>query len=210
MFSTAKTVIIDDIFSSMDKHTSTMLLERIALGGSDLMKGRTVILTTKCKLGTWARSTKLIVSMTAPAKIRIIQKQKYIMDFLDQHTHNKDSDQQDDTSISAMQIGDDERYGDDEAVGMDTLVEGAGSQFIDEDYFDEGSVMRDSIFETDDGGSQQTSTITRDLAYATYFTACGGWFFWVSAVVLTVLTRISSLGECYWLKEGNTCQTTAA
>ncbi|CAO3590539.1 unnamed protein product [Absidia cylindrospora] len=207
MFSPAKTVIIDDIFSTMDNNASTLLLERCSLN-DELMKGRTLIITTRCKLGTWAKNTKLIVAMSAPAKIRIIHQEKYIVDFLHPHSHDFNKDADHDDIVSAMKM-DDQQSVDDGGVGMDTLVEPSGSRFIDEDYFDEGSVMRDSILETDDD-SQQNTTITRDLAYATYFTACGGWFFWVSAVVLTVLTRISSLGECYWLKEGNTCQITEA
>jgi hypothetical protein len=213
MFSTAKTVLIDDIFANMNDKLATLLLERCTLdnGSSGLMDGRTIVIATHCKLGSWAQRTKLIVSMSTPAKIRLIDQHEYIAEFVRHHSsiHNNNNNNsisslnEDGDSIAAMKT--DERHStDDGGAGMETLVDGVGNRMLDEDYFDGGSVMRDSIVETDDG-SHQTAAMSRDLAYATYFTACGGWFFWVSAVLLTVLTRISSLGECYWLKEGNTC-----
>lgn len=209
MFSTAKTVLIDDIFANMDDKLATLLLERCTTdnGSSGLMHGRTIVIATHRKLGSWAQRTKLIVSMSAPAQIRLVDQHEHIAEFVRHHssiTNNSVSSiNGDGDSIAAMKT--DERHStDDGGVGMDTLVDSAGNRMLDEDYFDGVSVMRDSIVETDDE-SHQTAAMSRDLAYATYFTACGGWFFWVSAVLLTVLTRMSSLGECYWLKEGNTC-----
>ncbi|KAI8089911.1 uncharacterized protein BX664DRAFT_365696 [Halteromyces radiatus] len=211
MFSKAKTVIIDDIFSNLDMSMSNLLLERCTLhdgGSANLMKGRTLIIATRCDLGLWAQPAKLVISMSTSAaavKIRIVDQEQYIKAMMIKQDNNKELDNLQKKELKQHFMDDGDRR------GTDTLLEGTSSSsssrmVMDEDYFDEGSVMRDSILETDDE-SQQHGTRSRDLAYATYFTACGGWFFWLSAVSLTVLTRLSSLGESYWLKEGNTCQT---
>ncbi|KAI8341301.1 ABC transporter type 1, transmembrane domain-containing protein [Chlamydoabsidia padenii] len=206
MFSKAKTLLIDDIFTNMDAELANLLLERCTLddGSFGLMKGRTLIIATRYKLGLWAQRTKLIVSMSTPAKIRLVDQDEYIADYLQHHnsTYSNSINKNDggDDSNAALKT-DDHQSVDDGSGGIDALVGSAGNRLVEEDYFDAGSIMRDSILETDDG-SHRTTTVSRDLAYATYFTACGGWLFWLSAVLLTVLTRVSALGECYWLKEG--------
>ncbi|CAO3611821.1 unnamed protein product [Cunninghamella echinulata] len=195
MFSSAKTVIIDDIFSSLDEKVAKILLKRCT-PDSELMKGRTIIISTTCNLESWARQANLVVRISSLHAIDVLKQEAAISEIITETSANNNM-------ISQLSTIDAARTRDYSTDGLESILEfdgGENIQHVIDEEFDAGSVMRDSIIESD--GGSQSDVYSRDLAYTTYFTACGGWGFWSTAALLAIFARISSIGESYWLKEG--------
>lgn len=179
VYSRAKTVLIDDIFTNFDTHTAAYLRDKCILG--ELMKDRTIILVASHP-NLWLRHAQLLVKMEhGKATLMEIQEDECL--FNDNMKETGD-----------MAIANDDR--------IDALFE-IENAFADESVYDEGSVMRGSIRAADDDMHADEAK-SRDIAYATYFAACGGWQFWMSAIAFTILARLCSISESFWLKEGST------
>lgn len=182
----------------MDDKTAKILLKRCT--DSELMKGRTLIISTSCKLDAWAHQAKLLIRVSSLHAIDVLKQEAAISEIISETTVNNNMVSQ----LSTMDTSRSREYSTD---GFESLLEFDNDdniQNVIDEEFDAGSVMRDSIIESDNGS--QADIDSRDLAYTTYFTACGGWGFWFTAALLAIFARISSIGESYWLKEGNTCQ----
>lgn len=180
VYSRAKTVLIDDIFTNFDTHTAAYLRDKCILG--ELMKDRTIILVASHP-NLWLRHVQLLVKMEhGKATLMEIQGDE---NFLNDNTMKEPGD---------MEIANDDR--------IDALFE-IENAFADDSVYDEGSVMRESIRAADDDMHDDEAK-SRDIAYATYFAACGGWQFWMSAIAFTILARLCSISESFWLKEGST------
>jgi hypothetical protein len=237
VYSRAKTVIIDDIFTTLGKVTSTLIYENCIRG--DLMRDRTIIVVATYPSMFWARDAHLFIHMaynenenqgridseeTDPEKIvaliklrraqeQQLKKEKQQDDHgLGEHIASKESSLNQpnfaSTSTAAAAAA---------AVGgaataadvIDALFEHTGSASIhnnpstlfEDDFFDEASIIPDSIRQEDDDNIVYKS---RDFAYATYYAACGGWKYWTAAILFTLLARLANISESYWLKEGKT------
>ncbi|KAJ8657898.1 hypothetical protein O0I10_006426 [Lichtheimia ornata] len=175
VYSRAKTVLIDDIFTNFDTHTAAYLRDKCILG--ELMKDRTIILVASHP-NLWLRHVQLLVKMEhGKATLMEIQGDE---NFLNDNTMKEPGD---------MEIANDDR--------IDALFE-IENAFADDSVYDEGSVMRESIRAADDDMHDDEAK-SRDIAYATYFAACGGWQFWMSAIAFTILARLCSISESFWL-----------
>ncbi|KAI9321346.1 ABC transporter type 1, transmembrane domain-containing protein [Dichotomocladium elegans] len=179
VYSRAKTLLVDDIFTIFDRHTAAYLYDKCICG--ELMQSRTMILVTT-DLGAWIRDARLLVRMDG-GKISAIESEEGISDWIEANQMRADG------SNSHNVVNDDR---------IDALFE-IENAFGDDGVFDEASVMRESIRNTEDGMANEGKV--RDLAYATYFAACGGWRFWLAATAFTVLARTCTISESYWLKE---------
>jgi hypothetical protein len=202
VYSRAKTVLIDDIFHTLGKLSSTFIYENCIRG--ELMRDRTIIVAVAHPDMFWARDARLFINMASgthegfidatesdPEKIvALIQSRrkstKQPMKEEQHHVQNTDI-------IDAL---------------FDNPVNGSGQStynntLFDEDFFDEASVIPDSIRheEEEEEGLLYKS---RDYAYATYYAACGGWKYWTSAILFTLFARLANISESYWLKEGKT------
>jgi hypothetical protein len=234
VYSRAKTVLIDDIFSTLGKVTSTFIYENCIRG--DLMKDRTIIVVATYPSMFWARDAHLFIHMacgknegridseeTDPEKIvaliklRRAQEQQLKKELhlqqedhgLGEHIASKESslNQPNMASTSTAAAA---ALGSAAAVDViDALFEHTGSASIhnntstlfEEDFFDEASIIPDSIRQEND---ENIVSKSRDYAYATYYEACGGWKYWTAAILFTLLARLANISESYWLKEGKT------
>ncbi|KAI8379618.1 uncharacterized protein BYT42DRAFT_333425 [Radiomyces spectabilis] len=182
VYSKAKTVIIDDIFSTFSQATTRSLYTKCLNG--ELMQGRTIILACQRRDAEWFQDAKLIVHMEA-GRADICETPESILEWIQTNTVPSDRD--------TVLRNDDH---------VDALFE-CGPALVEDDVFDERSIMRESTRYTEDDRGGHLPHQSRDMAYATYFSACGGWRFWMAAIVLTILARFASILESYWLKEGN-------
>lgn len=231
VYSRAKTVIIDDIFSVLGKVPSTFLYENCIQG--DLMRDRTIIVVAIYPSMFWARDAHLFIHMsynenqneghidsteTNPEKIVALIKLRRA-----QEQQLKKEQQQEDygfgeniaskeNSLNQPNIASTSTAPAGSAAAVDvidSLFEQTGSASIhnntstlfEEDFFDEASIIPDSIRQEED---ENTVYKSRNYAYATYYAACGGWKYWTAAILFTLLARLANISESYWLKEGKT------
>lgn len=178
VYSRAKTVLIDDIFSSLDRHTSRLLLEKCI--GGELMIHRTIIAVVSDIGGPWIRNAKLLVRMEK-FTVSSVETQDDLNDWIEANQMRSD--------LLTQQDASDDR--------IDILFE-QYDIFADDEFFDESSVMRESTRITEDVTPEPTKP--KRTAYTTYFGACGGWQFWLVAVLFTILARASTIAESCWLK----------
>lgn len=177
VYSRAKTVLIDDIFSSLDRHTSRLLLDKCI--GGELMVHRTIVAVIS-DIGPWIRDARLVVKMDQ-FEVISVETQDTLNDWIEANQMRSD--------LLTQQDASDDR--------IDTLFE-QYDIFADDELFDESSVMRESTRITKDMIPEPIKP--KRTAYTTYFGACGGWQFWSVAVLFTVLARVSTITESYWLK----------
>ncbi|KAI8874844.1 P-loop containing nucleoside triphosphate hydrolase protein, partial [Backusella circina FSU 941] len=184
VYSRCKTLLIDDIFSVMGKVASTSIYENCIMG--DLLKGRTLITVSAKPDLFWARDTSLLV-MLDQGKVTMETEPTRMVEYIkQQRTHDKEEEMVNKKNDT-----------------IDLLFESMTAVPSEEDYFDEASLMRDSIrFDDEDDAISREEFKTRDYAYSTYFAACGGWRYWMTAILFTLLARLASISESYWLKEG--------
>ncbi|KAG0194547.1 hypothetical protein DFQ28_009754 [Apophysomyces sp. BC1034] len=179
VYSRAKTVLVDDIFSVFDKTVVDFLIDKCIRG--ELMQSRTIILATST-LGTWACDASLVVCVDGGRVIMVEDQQANIMAWTESNKLCADWSMP--------------------TTSNDDIIENlfdSDTTYADEDFFDESSVMRESVRCPDDEAQGQHRS--RDAAYASYFTACGGWQFWACATLFTILARLANISESYWLKE---------
>ncbi|KAI9031832.1 ABC transporter type 1, transmembrane domain-containing protein [Phycomyces nitens] len=179
VYSRAKTVLIDDLFALFETPTVNFLFDKCLSG--ELMQGRTVIITAT-ELGQWACDAQLLVCLDSGKVSQMERECDAISTWVFTHQARRDS--------STAVVASDDR--------IEALFE-TDNIYTDDDFFDEASVLRESIACPEDITIEDTKA--RKYAYATYFAACGGWQFWMSAIIFTVLARVSSISESYWLKE---------
>ena len=191
IYSRSKTVLIDDIFSKFDKHTAALLHEKCIAG--NLLKARTVIVTAT-QLGAWIRDVQLLVRMDN-GNVGAVETEDGIADWIEANQHMRTEE-----NTSALL---DDTINDDR---IDTLFESDNIIMTDDELFDEASVMRESVRYSDDGIQDENKS--RDVAYATYFSICGGWQFWFAAALFTILARVTSILESYWLKASSKIKRT--
>ncbi|KAI8367772.1 ABC transporter type 1, transmembrane domain-containing protein [Blakeslea trispora] len=223
VYSRCKTVIIDDIFMILGKSTSTFIYENCIRG--DLMKGRTVLVAVTYPDIFWAKDAQLFVRMAAPLHDeghietletdpeRIVQLIKLRRN---EQQQKKENLKQEKTAFEESTVSDETRHQKSfvnsaqvhEADVVDVLFEytgGAGSihnntsTLFDEDVFDDTSLMPDPIEQEEELSSEERRK-RRDFAYATYASACGGWRYWIAAILFTLLARLASISESFWLK----------
>ncbi|CAO3621386.1 unnamed protein product [Mucor hiemalis] len=203
VYSRAKTVLIDDIFHTLGKLSSMFIYENCIRG--ELMKDRTVIVVSTFPDMFWARDARLFINMgdttqdgfidaveTNPEKIVALIKirrksNKQPVEEEQHHAQHTDI-------IDAL--FDNPATGSGQSMHNDTL--------FDEEFFDEASIIPDSIRQAEEEDEEVRGILrkSRDYAYATYYTACGGWKYWTSAILFTLLARLANISESYWLKEG--------
>lgn len=178
MYSRAKTVLIDDIFATLDKPVVDSLIEKCIRG--ELMQSRTIVLVTSTT-DAWVRDASLLVYVNEGCVSTV----EHVAAWIESNP-----------SCAA----DGSMHGVEKDDVLDNLF-ASDSTFADEDFFDESSVMREPVRCAEDGEPEVRRS--RDTAYAVYFAACGGWQFWVCAIGFTILARLANISESYWLKEGN-------
>ncbi|KAF7724816.1 hypothetical protein EC973_000701 [Apophysomyces ossiformis] len=178
VYSRAKTVLIDDVFHVFDQTVTDFLLTNCIRG--ELMQSRTVILATSDP-ETWACDAALVVSVNAGRVLLLEDREGAIDEWLMSNQPRTDQ------SLVAT-----------ENDVVETLFD-SDNAYADEDFFDESSVMRESVRQTNEGAREDH--VSKTAAYASYFTACGGWQFWSCAIGFTILARLANISESYWLKE---------
>jgi hypothetical protein len=182
------------MFSALEKSTSVFIFENCIRG--ELMKGRTVIVADTDVF--WAQDAHLLITMavptdddiggiqdmeTDPEKIMQLarkpnEKAKYVEE-------EQDSDAADAINVLFEHID-------------SSIIQNNSSTLFEEDIFDEASIIPESIRQEEDHDTRDS----RDLAYATYYSACGSWKYWSAAILFTLLARLANISESYWLKEG--------
>ncbi|KAG1469917.1 hypothetical protein G6F56_002980 [Rhizopus delemar] len=190
VYSRAKTVLIDDIFQNLGKVISTFIYENCIRG--DLMKDRTIVVVTAHPDMFWARdaaiSTLLSIAENGEGYVEVIESDpEKIVNMIKQRRSDK--------LPSSRDTQHQETVGD----VVDVLFENGSNLigvFSDEEFFDEASIVPGSIRLI-----EEENDFRRDHAYATYFSACGGWQYWIFAILFTLLTRLANIAESYWLKE---------
>ncbi|KAI8345314.1 hypothetical protein EDC96DRAFT_486829 [Choanephora cucurbitarum] len=226
VYSRCKTVIIDDIFMVLGKATSTFIYENCIRG--DLMKERTILVAVTYPDMFWARDAHMFVHMSVPLRDeghiqsfetdpeRIVQLIKHRRN--EQQQQKKENLKQEKTGFEKIVAIDETRNQNsfmnpvqaNEADVVDVLFEytgGAGSihnnssTLFDENIFDDNSLMPDSIEQEDELSSEERHK-RRSFAHATYASACGGWRYWIMAILFTLLARLANISESFWLKEG--------
>lgn len=196
VYAKVDTVIIDDIFTTFQKVTSTFIYENCIRG--ELMRHRTIIVASTWPDMFWARDAQLFVNLdhghvdameTDPEKIVALIKVRR----LQRQVKNEPKS----TATVPADI-------------IDALYENTGASSIhnatlfEEDCFDEASIIPDSIRQEQGDSSTAADVVykSRDYAYATYYAACGGWRYWTAAILFTLFARLANISESYWLKEG--------
>lgn len=185
-------MLIDDIFQTLGKVISTFIYENCIRG--DLMKDRTIVVVTAHPDMFWARdaaiSTLLSIAENGEGYVEVIESDpEKIVNMIKQRRSDK--------LPSSRDTQHQETVGD----VVDVLFENGSNLigvFSDEEFFDEASIVPGSIRLI-----EEENDFRRDHAYATYFSACGGWQYWIFAILFTLLTRLANIAESYWLKEGN-------
>ncbi|KAI8647165.1 ABC transporter type 1, transmembrane domain-containing protein [Parasitella parasitica] len=191
------TVIIDDIFNAFPKMTSTFIYENCIRG--ELMRRRTILVTLTWPDMFWARDAQLFVNLehgrvdameTDPEKIVALIKLR--------RAQRKVNNEPKAAVVVPADV-------------IDALYESTGASsthnttLFEEDCFDEASIIPDSIRQEQDESitaAADTAYKSRDYAYATYYSACGGWRYWMAAILFTLFARLANISESYWLKEG--------
>lgn len=204
VYSRAKTVLIDDIFTVLGKVSCTFIYENCIRG--DLMKDRTILVVSTWPDMFWARDAHLFINMTCVSNEGTIESSETdpekIVGLIKLRRKSNKQPQVELETVAAEE----------EVLNTDVIdtlfehPEGSthsthNNTLFDEDFFDEASIIPDSIRQ---GDEQDQSLIykTREYAYATYYSACGGWQYWFSAILFTLLARLANISESYWLKEG--------
>lgn len=167
--------------SSLDRHTANFIHDKCFLG--DLLADRTVILAMNT-LGSRVRGARKLVRLDQ-GRISTVETEDGITDW-----------------IEASQIpdgGGNMSYLNDDRI--ETMFE-SEAPFEEDELFDTDSVMRESVRAIEDDIKEDEKTKARRLAYATYFTSCGGYQFWLCAIAFILLARMATILESYWLKEG--------
>ncbi|KAI7862297.1 ABC transporter type 1, transmembrane domain-containing protein [Spinellus fusiger] len=178
IYSRAKTVLIDDIFACLDTAIAHSLYKKCIQG--ELMQGRTVIITAT-EIGPWASHLQFLVELEHGKVIYTEKDSNAIIAWIHAHQTRQDN------SV----ITDNEDH-------IDALFE-TDSLCLDEDFFDEASILREASLAAEEPVFLENTS--RKYAYATYFSACGGWQFWAAAISFTAMARLTSISESYWLKE---------
>ncbi|CEP19654.1 hypothetical protein [Parasitella parasitica] len=204
VYSKVDTVIIDDIFNAFQKLTSTFIYENCIRG--DLMRHRTIIVTATWPDMFWARDAQLFVSLEHGRVAAMETDPEKIVTLIKLRREQRKTKAEPKTAVVAVP-----------ADVIDTLYESTGASstqnttLFEEDCFDEASIIPDSIRQDQDESVTATATATaaantahksRDYAYATYYSACGGWRYWMAAILFTLFARLANISESYWLKEG--------
>lgn len=199
VYSRAKTVLIDDIFTVLGKLSSTFIYENCIRG--DLMKDRTILVVSTWPDMFWARDALLFINMVCVSNEGTIESsetdpEKIVGLIKLRRKSNKQpavEEEQQQLNPDVIDTLFDHPEGSTHSTHNNTL--------FDEDFFDEASIIPDSIRHQDE---QDRSLMykTREYAYATYYSACGGWQYWTSAILFTLLARLANISESYWLKEG--------
>ncbi|GAA5816352.1 hypothetical protein MFLAVUS_009880 [Mucor flavus] len=195
VYSRAKTVLIDDIFHALGKLSSTFIYENCIRG--DLMKERTIIAVVTWPDMFWARDARLFINMTLQDN---------------NHATIEDCETNPEKIVNLIKMRrrsnqkpDIEEEPEQPDV-IDSLFDNQethsthNNTLFDEDFFDTDSIIPDSIRQEQDQ-SRGLVYKSRDYAYATYYAACGGWKYWTSAILFTLLARLANISEGYWLKE---------
>ncbi|KAI7874792.1 uncharacterized protein EV154DRAFT_430271 [Mucor mucedo] len=205
VYSRAKTVLIDDIFTVLGKLSGTFIYENCIRG--DLMKDRTILVVSTWPDMFWARDAHLFINMACVSNEGTIESsetdpEKIVgLIKLRRKSHKKPQ-----ATAEPVMIVEEEVLNTDVIDTLFDHPEGSthsthNNTLFDEDFFDEASIIPDSIRQ---GDEQDRSLMykTREYAYATYYSACGGWQYWFSAILFTLLARLANISESYWLKEG--------
>ncbi|KAL0089954.1 hypothetical protein J3Q64DRAFT_1674561 [Phycomyces blakesleeanus] len=170
VYSHAKTLLLDDCLSAVDAHTAKHIYQRCIKG--DLLKGRTVILVTHH------------VRLCLPAA-------KFVMRFERGYVTGYGSVESLREDGSLIRILGDEII-EDNTEAEEELIEQADEEFS---LVDDKAVVNNMIKEEKSEKGQ-----VKFKVYMTYFTACGGWFFWTVLLLSYVVSRIFVFGENWWLR----------
>ncbi|KAI7898810.1 uncharacterized protein BX663DRAFT_442359 [Cokeromyces recurvatus] len=208
VYSKAQTVIIDDIFVTFGRLTSTFIYENCIRG--ELMKGRTIIVSTTYPDMFWARDAQLFIYMASPNKYEgrvetIETDPEKIVDFIKKRRAEQ-SDQKILPEYNSIPILNNIHIPIDEVNSLfeNMSVDGLnGSSALEEDEFVDGvSNMPESLEDEEEKEKDEACRRARDYAYATYYSVCGGWKYWITAILFTLLPRLIYILENFWLKEG--------
>ncbi|RCI04069.1 hypothetical protein CU098_000751, partial [Rhizopus stolonifer] len=180
VYSRCKTVLIDDIFHLLGKVTSTFIYENCIRG--DLMKDRTVLVAVTYPDMFWARDARLFVHMAEPfhgeGRIESMETDpECIVNLIKTRRTEQQREKQKKEKIEEPK---ETWYAEtNNPVDMvDTLFEHTGgassihnnTTLVEEDFFDEGSIIPDSIRQEDeDDEAVHRDNTYRDYAYATYY-----------------------------------------
>jgi hypothetical protein len=216
VYSRSKTVLIDDIFHTLGKLSSTFIYENCIRG--ELMKDRTVIVATTWPDMFWARDARLFIHLIKSSFSANGGENLFEENYNNIAEGRIDATETDPEKIVALikkrrksttkpVIEQDQQHQTQLGDVIDTLFDNnppaSNHTLFDDgaDLFDGNSVIPDSIIRAEQEEDEPVYK-TRDYAYATYYAACGGWKYWISAVLFTLLARLVNISESYWLKEG--------
>ncbi|KAI8071015.1 ABC transporter type 1, transmembrane domain-containing protein [Gongronella butleri] len=173
LYSDAKTVLVDDVFSALPEPIGRRLLGRVAQAefwGTQ----RTVILATRCALGSWAQHARLIVDVTTLLLHHPLQ----LID---------------DPAVIQQRCTQEEADAKNHAIDQQTEAADAADDTDD----DENSDMdHDSVLSQD----RTHHTTSQCASLRLYMALNGSYFFWFALLTLCLFARLSALAETYWLK----------
>ncbi|KAG0794583.1 hypothetical protein G6F22_005317 [Rhizopus arrhizus] len=172
VYSYAKTVLLDDCLSAVDAHTSKHLLKECIMG--DLLQGRTIILVTHH------------VRLCLPAARFLVKIEQGNIIGCDSIENLKENGQ-------LLKLVGEELETDVEEETIEDTVDNKLSE-MDIDLSSKGDVAKLIKEETSEKGH------VKFKVYATYFAACGGWFFWSALFFGYVGARSLAFAENWWLK----------
>ncbi|KAG1480249.1 hypothetical protein G6F57_005470 [Rhizopus arrhizus] len=171
VYSYAKTVLLDDCLSAVDAHTSKHIIKECILG--NLFHGRTVILVTHH------------VKLCLPAA-------KFLVKIEQGNILGCDSIENLRKSNELLKlIGEELEKETDEDPTKDEEDKQAS---LDINLSDNGPAAKLIKEETSSKGQVKLKV------YATYFAACGGWFFWFALLFVFAAARSLAFAEKWWLK----------
>ncbi|KAH6632214.1 P-loop containing nucleoside triphosphate hydrolase protein [Chaetomium tenue] len=172
LYSRAKILVMDDIFSAVDAHVGRHVLENALADGSELAAGRTRILATH-HVGLCRPKTKYLVELRQGTVVSAGP----LSDVGSQSPLKP---------VDGCEPGLEETQKDTTGRGAQTalpLQEGRsvlGRKFVQDEKRARGSV--------------------KSGIYATYLKASGGWLFWIFILALFVLMQGLGIGRSWWLR----------
>jgi ABC-type multidrug transport system fused ATPase/permease subunit len=175
VYSNAKTVLLDDVLSSIDSHTSKHIYKKCLLG--DLLQGRTVILVTH-QVRLCLPGAKFLVKIENGQvlgcdTIDNLRSSGQLPRLLGNEHQNEDDGETEEDIEEDANTGD--VY---DGIDLDNKAEAA--KLVKEETSEKGQVKL--------------------KVYLTYLAACGGWFFWISLILTYVFARLMTFGENWWLR----------
>ncbi|KAI7897860.1 uncharacterized protein BX663DRAFT_276584 [Cokeromyces recurvatus] len=177
VYSQAEIVILDDCLSAVDAHTAKHLYQYCLLG--EYMRNRTVILVTH-HVGLCIRGAGYVVALDESGSVAAagmpldVIKSGVLSEELSEESWMENTDANEELVLEGPIPNVPTKV-----TSTKNKVEGGG-KLVQDEIRAEGSV--------------------KWSVYGTYYYASGGFFFWISVLLLFCLAQASVLGQDYWIR----------